>query len=132
MNAFKVLAALVCDDVRREDNGKEIIIGLYSADIRLPGFPANMRLVFWMQVLVETTEQAKFQFRVMGPNEAQLVTADVVLESSPPAGTVGSIPLVVPIQIQSVGILRLELRDGPESEWEEVKRISVAQTVISG
>ena len=127
MKHITVLYTLVCDDVRREDNGKEIIIGVYSSDIRVSRFPANMRLVFWMQAIIGSVKYNTFQFRVIGPNEVELAAADVELEMQSQAGVIGTIPLRVPIQIQSAGDLRLEARDGPNDQWEELKRIPVVQ-----
>lgn len=38
---------LVCDDVRREDNGKLIVVGLYTPGVTLPKLPSALpRLVF--------------------------------------------------------------------------------------
>lgn len=36
---------LLCDDVRREDNGKLIILGLYFGVITVPQFPATLPLL---------------------------------------------------------------------------------------
>ncbi len=36
--------ALICDDVRREGNGKFIFIGVYGNNILLDAFPATIRL----------------------------------------------------------------------------------------
>lgn len=40
----KIDCAIVCDDVRREQNGKLIIIGVYGNDISVPSYPAALRL----------------------------------------------------------------------------------------
>lgn len=40
---------LVCDDVRREDNGKLLIIGMYIGDILLAKFPETLKVSFWLQ-----------------------------------------------------------------------------------
>jgi hypothetical protein len=44
---IKYDAVLICDDVRREDNGKLILIGVYHEGIVVPGYPATvlMRVV---------------------------------------------------------------------------------------
>ena len=47
--AFTVESVLLCDDIRREDNGKAILIGVYSGDIVVPQFPAVLRLSLWLQ-----------------------------------------------------------------------------------
>jgi hypothetical protein len=44
VNAISFKHAMLCDDVRREDNGKLIIIGLYGGDIRVSSLPATLVL----------------------------------------------------------------------------------------
>jgi hypothetical protein len=36
--------AFICDEVRREDNGKLLIIGVYTNDIIVMNFPVNLLL----------------------------------------------------------------------------------------
>lgn len=39
-----------CDDIRREDNGKAILIGVYTGDL-IPGvLPANLPLSLWIDI----------------------------------------------------------------------------------
>jgi hypothetical protein len=54
---------LVCDDFRREDNGKFIIIGLYTPDMTVPQIPFVMpTLTFFMNL--ESDRPGNFTFRV--------------------------------------------------------------------
>jgi hypothetical protein len=53
---------LVCDDVRREDNGKLIIIGLFTPDIVVPQIPFVFPMLTVFQV-IESTRVGQFQFR---------------------------------------------------------------------
>jgi hypothetical protein len=46
---FEVDAALICDDIRREDNGKAILIGVYAGDIVLSRLPATIPIALWLQ-----------------------------------------------------------------------------------
>jgi hypothetical protein len=48
MRKLKLVCGIVCDDIRREDNGKEIIIGVYSGSIVVPQFPATLLLSLWV------------------------------------------------------------------------------------
>lgn len=41
--------SLVCDDIRREDNGKVMLIGVYVGEILVPAFPTELRLSVWSQ-----------------------------------------------------------------------------------
>jgi len=38
------LSAIFCDDIRREDNGKELLIGVYSGSLQVPILPAPVML----------------------------------------------------------------------------------------
>lgn len=49
MNIPDGVVSIVCDDIRIEDNGKAIIIGVYVGDILVSEFPASLRLGFWVQ-----------------------------------------------------------------------------------
>jgi len=54
---------LVCDDFRREDNGKFIIIGLYTPDMVVPQIPFVMpTLTFFMNL--ESDRPGNFGFRI--------------------------------------------------------------------
>ncbi|MBZ5550465.1 MAG: hypothetical protein LAO22_21320 [Acidobacteriia bacterium] len=49
--AIKHKYTLICDDVRREDNGKLIIIGVYQKVIALPQIPFILPSLTFFQVL---------------------------------------------------------------------------------
>jgi hypothetical protein len=53
---------LVCDDVRREDNGKLIIIGVYTPDIRVAQIPFVFPSLTFLQWL-ETSQAGQYEFR---------------------------------------------------------------------
>lgn len=115
---------IVCDDVRREDNGKEILIGVYSGDITLPRLPANIRIFFWAMLYVEEGGEQTFNIRVLGPGEVQLIQGNfhALLPDTPPEGSLPIGPLL--LQIQTAGQLSLQIkREG--GEWETIKTKSV-------
>lgn len=57
-----VKSVIICDDVRIEDNGKAILIGVYSGTITLRKMPTAMRLAFWL--LGEVEGEGKLDFAV--------------------------------------------------------------------
>jgi hypothetical protein len=60
----RVLFGIVCDDVRREDNGKLVLIGVYGGSILVPSFPATVVLSLVLAVDVSNAPvdvNAKFQ-----------------------------------------------------------------------
>ncbi|HKZ00641.1 MAG TPA: hypothetical protein VJ180_00280, partial [Pyrinomonadaceae bacterium] len=59
---MEVKFGFVCDEVRREDNGKLIFIGAYSSDIVVPELPAV--LILTLVVRVEMKGDEAFEIRV--------------------------------------------------------------------
>ena len=97
----KIEYAIVCDDVRREDNGKFIIIGAYGSDIRVSSTPANLRLSLLVAARSETehrtpvsvrvTQDGKRIFELPEPLEFFMPTQEIALFS------LGGIPVAVEI-----------------------------------
>ena len=54
---------LVCDDVRREDNGKLIVVGMYTPGITLPKFPFRLSKLTFVSYF-EVTEAGKWELVV--------------------------------------------------------------------
>ena len=67
---LKVEAVVVCDDIRREFNGKEILIGVYGGII-VPRFPANLNLAFWIQFRTTETGEIPIFLRLVGPHDVE-------------------------------------------------------------
>ena len=55
--SIKVHTAIVADQIRREDNGKAIIIGVYSGDIIPDRFPTNLVFAFWLEVEIRVPKR---------------------------------------------------------------------------
>ena len=58
--------AIVCDDIRREDNGKEFLVGVYSADIIPMAMPVVFGLSFWVPIEVKRQGNTNVNFRIKG------------------------------------------------------------------
>lgn len=62
---MKFKSALLCEQVRREDNGKLFFVGVYQENVLAYKFPLNYMLSFWVEA--ETTEknnQLEFEISV--------------------------------------------------------------------
>ena len=79
---MKILSALICDDVRREDNGKEILIGVYSGSIAIPTIPANITLTAWINMEIHGPCEFDFEIRVLDPSDRQVVHGKLHVASS--------------------------------------------------
>lgn len=41
---------IFCDDIRREDNGKALLIGVYTGDLVVQDLPTKLRLSAWVRL----------------------------------------------------------------------------------
>lgn len=66
----KLIDWMICDDVRVENNGKTIIIGIYHDNIIVPELPFVMpNLVTWTKWDVTKGPIKKFEFTITAPDD---------------------------------------------------------------
>lgn len=131
MDKLSVKQVVVCEDIRREFNGKEILIGVYGSNIAVATFPATLVLAFWVQVFLSEvpTSPVSLDFRLMGDNEVQFsaVTAQVFI----PRAGLGSFGLpAIPLSLQIPTKLLLQLKQ-ESGEWETVAEVIVEKGVVA-
>jgi hypothetical protein len=61
--------ALLCDDVRREDNGKDILIGVYTGKVLVSKMPANLVVALWIVTKTKGAGSFEREVRVVGPDK---------------------------------------------------------------
>ena len=66
---MKIHNAIVCDSVRKEDNGKLLFIGVYPSDILVATYPQIVQLTFWMQFSTDEKTEIEIEFRVKKDRE---------------------------------------------------------------
>lgn len=119
----KTESVVLCDDARQEITGKYILIGVYGGTIITNRLPLNFRPSWFVQLNADKGAH-KFDFRIVGPNDASLLDGQFefgVAES-------GSAGIVLPrtqLQIQSAGPLRLQWKTSGQGEWETIKELNV-------
>lgn len=133
MNAMKPIDfvfTLICDDVRREDNGKELLIGVYSAGITVPLLPTNVTVVIWSQTKIHEPGDYKVRYRVLDEAEKELVISPVAtihIEKLVETGDqLSSLAMgAVPLKVEKAGLVHFEvkLNDG---EWKRIKTIRIS------
>lgn len=70
---FKVVSFLLCEDVRREMNGKETLIGVYSRDIIVKEFPVRLAQLVIRIVLEIEKNFDEFKLSIIQPNKQKLL-----------------------------------------------------------
>jgi hypothetical protein len=63
----------MCDDIRIENNGKYLLIGVYSGTIRLRRpLPATLpTLSFWIQIDLQEADYGSYELRLLDPRKRQ-------------------------------------------------------------
>jgi hypothetical protein len=121
---------IFCDDFRREDNGKLIYIGVYGADMIIPGplpvlLPTFCAITSYREAPGESAESVTLKMFVPGVEEAAIV-AEVPVEQMrnvplPPAMEKSSpsfnaiIPIKIsPLIIHQEGLIRVRAYRGDD------------------
>lgn len=112
--------AIVCDDVRVEDNGKLILIGVYSDEILFPKFPMAISLAFWIEFESIGVGERQCEYRVvLNPGEVEITKIAGTFGSKKERGK-GSFSFGgIGIQFQQPGSLSLQFR-GDGKDWVEL------------
>lgn len=64
----RIESVIFCDDIRREDNGKVILIGVYGSDLVPGAVPSSFAISLWFRIANLSTGNHDFRFRIVGPD----------------------------------------------------------------
>lgn len=124
------LCAIFCDDIRREDNGKELLIGVYTGSIQLPVLPAPVMLSVWVPFERSGIGKVPIEFRLLGPDGRMIGYGTLELNFTETEYTVGSLPLRgLTAMIMGPGEITFQLRQHDES-WTTVRKLPVEKREI--
>lgn len=125
----KVTNVVLCDDIRTERNNKLIMVGVYTADLLVPKFPANMRLALYFTVQGAPAGQHEFEVRIIatGSNSGISGTVDVANPQDPIIVVTPPVPVVFP----KAGKLKVDFKIG-DSGWLKVVTKEVSEGAPPG
>jgi hypothetical protein len=125
-----LVQALLCDDVRREFNGKQIIIGVYGDDVVLPNLPISIPLCLWMRFKFPASGAYPLELVVVGERQQRLlpiqpVQVNVTDSTKHMDVILGGILL----SITEPETLKFQWRERSEEsgEWKQVLIVKVTQ-----
>lgn len=122
---------LVCDDIRREINGKLILIGIYSDSIVVGAFPAALKLRYYVEYLLKEGAQAEVHFRISANGISPIASIDASIEVEG-AATVAALDLP-PTTITFKEATTLELSFSLDGEtWAVISSKRVIQGEVPG
>ncbi|UGY23812.1 hypothetical protein HU675_0038675 [Bradyrhizobium septentrionale] len=116
MSDLKVKFAFVCDDARREDNGKLIFIGVYAGSILVQSLPANLVLCLVMSIQTDRQIETPIVFQIHFDGESATEGATVITLQK---GDNFSIFPGIPVAATQPCRLSIRVKFG-EEEWQEV------------
>ena len=120
---MRILNAIICDQVRKEDSGKHLLLGVYPIDALVPDFPTTIALVLWMQLDVDRNGKFDVEFRIQKDKKIiSSLRATMKVKSHLHPATISLPP--VPIQIDGECILSFQIRE-KNKRWKTVKRLPV-------
>lgn len=99
--------ALICDQVRREDNGKLLVIGVYHGSIQVKTFPVAMEIQLLASFRANKLGDLEFEVRALdGAKELAKGTGSMNI-SRTGDGTVALPPM--PLKVDGPTVLSFEL-----------------------
>ena len=122
-----VLSVLLCDDTRREENGKDIIIGVYTGNVLVDRLPADLVLCLWIYFAVAGAGDLKREIRVINPSGEPIAGANISVTISGDGEGFGAITLRnMPLHLDRSGFYTFQWRK-PKSRWTTIleKRVDV-------
>jgi hypothetical protein len=129
---FTAVAALVCDDVRNELSGKEILIGVFADNVYVGLLPANLVASLYLRVRFARAATSNIKFRVLAPGGIQ-VTPEAPIALSAPTDLETIVSIVIRgivFQAQAEGRYEFQWQP-PEQDWETVTSLHIRKGLVS-
>ena len=115
---FDVETIVVCDFVRHESNGKDILIGVYGSGIRVEALPTSIPLSIWIEAKPHKPGTFPVKLRILGPNEVVILSLPVTHITFPNEKNSNMTVPPLLLTFQSVGDVRFKLlatmKNGPQ------------------
>ena len=121
---MKIINFILCDEVRTEDNGKQILIGVYAHNIKLNQVPATLSLTAWLQFMTGDSNEVHIDFRVLDQNHTMKISGggQVRVEGKTALATLHLPKLFV--EFQKPGEMIFQMRESGK-RWKTVKTVAV-------
>lgn len=120
---IKLTTALFCEDVRREDNGKLILIGMFGRNIGVPSFPASIGIQCALIIEVEKPGPSKLEFEIRFNGEPKGKGRGVA-EHVETGRAILSTPFLMIGEIEESGTLSLAVAEEGQ-EFREIASIPI-------
>ena len=128
-----LIDVIVCDDVRIEQSGKFVIVGMYAGPILMRKYPAILpKLAFFTKWKVDHKHRVKGDFRVDSPSRKVIGSGRIDMSDAPepviPEGRkfAAGIIEVRPFRVDELGWYRLMYRPS-NGKWRKIHEFFVGR-----
>jgi hypothetical protein len=126
MAGLDIKWAILCDDVRIENNGKLIFIGIYQSVITVSEFPTQImsRIVFGIDIKQpgEHIVELKIEF-----GQKEIAGGTIGLEADGTGPNMLPSP-AIPLRLQEAGLMRIMAKLKGQRRWLTLLNIDVKRT----
>ncbi|MCK9552252.1 hypothetical protein [Aquamicrobium sp.] len=124
-----ISTVIICDDVRKELSGKDILIGVYSGTVNVPAYPTTFPAAFWIEIEPEGAGSIHCEFTIATPsgNPPMKVGFDLdVVEAGTAVFVMGGVPLTLERDGDIVISAKIGNADETVVKRKSVKRVPLA------
>ena len=117
---YQVLNALLCEDARKDKLEKDILIGVFSGNISVSEFPANIPLAVWLNLAVSGAGKDAINVRLTCPGRNNTISGRFELEKKEAARELISVstPTAL-VNLKKPGKLRFQIQQA-SGRWKTV------------
>lgn len=123
---LRIAGAIVCDDIRREVNNKEIYIGVYGERMVLPAVGVTLHLA--VSLLIETLETGTIpmNMQIEQPDSQKLlVHGEVTVTEAVKPGQLNTMSVTgLPVTVTQTGDITISVQQHDE-DWQVVRLLPV-------
>jgi hypothetical protein len=128
---LKLLQTVICDDIRREDNGKFMLIGVFADTIFMNILPAEIALSSWMMFELNIKGKTTLEIEIMGNalQEASKIVFEIADEKL--FGKKQSLPFVgkFALKIKGEGGFTMSYKKKGDESWQLAHTVEVRKNL---
>lgn len=138
MSNIRPITAIVCDEIRMENNGKPFLIGIYTGSINLQvdEIPEdkdeihNFQMSLWIPTEITQIGAAEVEVQIKTPNakpiliKAKIVTEKLLMKGEMVPISMGPIPL----KLWQDGEIEIQFKQPNEDNWSTIRTLPVIIT----
>jgi len=117
--AYEVLNAILCEDARKDKSEKDILVGVFSGNIFVSKFPANVPLVVWLNVKVRGVGKDSLEVKLTSPSSKKPLTGTFLLEKKE-SDTYDTLSVATPtamVSMEKPGDLKFQIKQS-NGRWK--------------